>query len=722
MSVIEHEGRYYILADSSFADNKNIILKQGESFGIFDRRGDIYPAGETHYGLFHEGTRFLNRLEFTLQNKKPLLLSANLREENEVLTVDLTNPAYFDNMLGKTLEQGAIHILRKKFIYSGSYFECFTLENFENKKLKFNTGFRFSNDFADIFEVRGMKREEKGEFLGYNGNGNSLEIAYRGLDNVVRKTIIKIHGVEEVSCDENFLSFEYELEAKQKSSFYITISFVVNENYPEHFKFDNAREELITGIKTYRSTTCKFLSDNAQFNAWVDGSLSDLHTLLTETEYGLYPYAGIPWYSTAFGRDGIITAFMCLWMDPLITKGVLKFLAATQAVEENAFQDAEPGKIFHEMRKGEMAATKEIPFQLYYGTIDATMLFITLAGEYLTRTGDLETIRDIWPNIKAAINWINEYGDLDKDGLIEYQKKSENGLDNQGWKDSFDSVFHTNGELASLPIALSEVQAYTYDAKMQAAQIAKELGEIGFADKMEKEAEALKKKFNNLFWSEEKSIFVIALDGEKRPCNIKSSNAGQCLFSKIADPDKAAATMKTLLSEEMFSGWGIRTISSDEKNYNPMSYHNGSIWPHDNALIAYGMHRYGNKLGVNRIFSAMMDISLYMENERIPELFCGFERRRAEGPTSYPVACSPQAWAVASVFMMIQACLGIEINANQNCIYFNEPSLPNFLNYLEIDDLKINSGSISFRAEKQEGSVAINVLQKTGNIDVIVRL
>lgn len=722
MSVIEHEGRYYILADSSFADNRNIILKQGDSFGIFDRYGDIFPAGKTHFGLFHEGTRFLSQLEFTIQDKKPLLLSANLREENEVLTVDLTNPDYYDHSLEKTLEHGAVHILRKKFIFEDVYYECFTLQNFENKKLRFRVGFNFNNDFADIFEIRGMERKSKGEFLGFENSENALEIKYQGLDGVFRKTRIEIHWENPIRQEENNINFEVELRPKQKKAFYLKIGFYIDDVSPKENKFDKARKDLLSEIREQIKKSCSFYSNNEQFNAWINASLADLYTLITKTEHGLYPYAGIPWYSTPFGRDGIITALMGLWMDPLIAKGVLKFLAATQAKEHNSFQDAEPGKIFHEMRKGEMAATKEVPFQMYYGTIDATMLFIILAGEYLKRTNDLKTIRLIWPNIKAAVNWINEFGDLDKDGFIEYRKKSENGLDNQGWKDSYDSVFYQNGELAKLPIALSEVQAYTYDAKLKAAEIARALHEGNYADKMEKEAKALKKKFNRDFWSEKNQSFVLALDGEKKPCDVISSNAGQCLFSRIADPEKAEATIKTLISEDMFSGWGIRTIGKNEINYNPMSYHNGSIWPHDNALIAFGMHRYGNKSAVNKIFEAMMETSLFMENKRIPELFCGFEKRKSEGPTAYPVACSPQAWAVASVFIMVQSCLGIEIDAKKNLLTFNEPSLPDFMDYLEINELRIKSGTISFTAEKKQDSVAIKVLKKSEDLDVIVKL
>lgn len=722
MSVIEHEGRYYILADSSFADQRNVILKQGDSFAIFDRYGDIYPVGKTHYGLFHEGTRFLSQLELTIENKKPLLLSANLREENEVLTIDLTNPDYLDHDLGKNLDHGSFHILRSKFLYEGVYHERIELENFENSRLNFRLGLRFGNDFADIFEIRGMKREARGEPGAIRYGEHSMTLDYMGLDGVKRESVIQVNCDSKVRLVQNQMEFQVDLPSKAKKRIDLSIGFVVDQEEREIPPFDQALGDLLETIRSRKWDSCEFFSQNEQFNSWLDGSLSDLYTLLTKTEHGFYPYAGIPWYSTAFGRDGIITALMCLWMDPLISKGVLKYLAVTQATKEDPFKDAEPGKIFHETRKGEMAATGEIPFSLYYGTIDATMLFVILAGEYVKRTNDLETIRSIWPNIKAAINWINEYGDLDGDGLVEYEKKAENGLDNQGWKDSFDSVFYSTGELAKLPIALCEVQAYTYDAKIKAAEIANLLGEEDFSREMSIQAGELKEKFNRLFWSEEKSTFVLALDGDKKPCDVRSSNAGQCLFSRIADPDKAERTIQSLLSEDMYSGWGIRTISTREKRYNPMSYHNGSIWPHDNALIAYGMQRYGKKEGVNKIFEAMMDTSLYMDDKRIPELFCGFDRRKAEGPTAYPVACSPQAWAVASVFMMVQSCLGIDIDAKANLLCFNEPSLPDFMDFIEIRNLRINSGRIHFMAEKNHGSVSIKIMEKPDDLEVLVKL
>jgi glycogen debranching enzyme len=721
MSLIEIEGQYYIQASSSFADNRKIILKQGESFGIFDLYGDIYKAGEGYYGIYHHGTRFISQMEFSVENKRPLLLSSNLREENEVLTIDLANSDFFSKQHNTFIEHGTIHILRKKFIYQGVYYEEILFHNYDTRGLQLKASFKFNGDFADIFEIRGMKRERKGYNLGIFASEREMAINYIGLDEVKRTATLTFDPAPD-HISENRADFIIDIGPKATHCLHVKAGLTLNNEASHYKSFEMAHNELLFGIKKLKKQSCSFFSDNEQFNDWVNRSKSDLYTLLTETEHGYYPYAGIPWYSTAFGRDGIITALMCLWMDPEITKGVLHFLAQTQATMENDFMDAEPGKIFHEVRSGEMAATREIPFQLYYGTIDATMLFVVLAGEYLKRTNDRATIKKIWSNIVAAINWIDRYGDIDKDGFIEYKKKSEKGLDNQGWKDSFDSVFYENGKLAKNPIALCEVQAYAYHAKVKASEMANHLGKADLAEKWHVEAEQLKQKFNKVFWVEEKSTFAIALDGDKTPCKVSSSNAGQCLFSGIVDDDKAGDLIKNLLSESMFSGWGIRTIGKNEVKYNPMSYHNGSIWPHDNALIALGMKRYGFEEGVKKIFTSLMDTSLYVEDKRLPELFCGFERRENEGPTAYPVACSPQAWAVASVFLMISTVLGIEVDSKNNRVTFHKPSLPDFMTELTVYNLMVNGNKVTFKAEKINNSVSIRIIEKTGNVDVVVRI
>jgi glycogen debranching enzyme len=442
--------------------------------------------------------------------------------------------------------------------------------------------------------------------------------------------------------------------------------------------------------------------------------------MLTDTPDGLYPYAGVPWFSTPFGRDGVITALETLWMEPDIARGVLAFLGATQATRDDPAVDAEPGKIVHEIRTGEMAAIGEVPYARYYGSVDATPLFVMLAGEYLRASGDGAFIAGLWPKVKAALDWIDNHGDLDHDGFVEYSSRATDGLSNQGWKDSRDSVFHEDGSLATPPIALCEVQGYVYAAKRAGAEIAAFLNDMAGASVLTQQAETLRARFAEHFWDAKMGTYVLALDGSKKPCRVASSNAGQCLYTGIAREDHASRIAQDMISQRFFSGWGVRTIASDQPRYNPMSYHNGSIWPHDTAMIGAGLARYAEPAGAARIMEALFDVARVAELHRMPELFCGFARRRDEGPVRYPVACSPQACAAGSVFLLLQACLGLTVRGDRRELLFYNTVLPEFLDHVRLRGLRVGPSSVDLVLERTGNDVNIHILHRDPGVRVIL--
>lgn len=706
--IIQLENKYYVAVNSTYADDRVKVLNHADTFGIFDRWGDIKQIGEEVQGIYHHGMRFISNLDLRINDKRPLLLSSSVKDENEILSVDLTNPLLHDG--DNIIPKGVLHFGRSKFIRNGACYEQIKITNYGSEQYHFDISLRFDADFKDIFEVRGIKREHRGEIteIRHLPQGK-VRICYDGLDKVPRITQVHFSQKPDKWQGHDCAIFNIELKPHEEYLIEYFIHFLTGDEEKEWLSYSEAKRRLENELKESANILAKIKTSNQQFNQWILQSQNDLLSLLANTEHSKYPYAGVPWYNTAFGRDGIITALETLWLAPDIAKNVLRYLANTQATEVNEYQDAEPGKIIHEVRGGEMVAMNEIPFRRYYGSVDSTPLFVMLAVAYYNRTVDKEFIQSIWKNIEAALYWIDNYGDVDGDGFVEYQHKSMNGLTNQGWKDSHDSIMHEDGTLAEPPIALCEVQAYVYDAKKGAAKLARVLGHAAMAERLEKDAEVLKKKFNEAFWDEELGTYVLALDGNKKPCRVVASNAGHTLLTSIADTEKAKRIANRLLQEDMFSGWGIRTLGQNEKRYNPMSYHNGSVWPHDTAIIARGLSKYGLSEETIKLTSALFDASLFIELQRLPELFCGFERRKGEGPTNYPVACSPQAWAVGAVFMLLESCLHIDIYAEQKKVYFYKPMMPQGIDELEINRLKLGNGYADLKLYCESGSVGVKV-------------
>jgi glycogen debranching enzyme len=689
---------------------------RGDAFAVLDPHGDVHPGGPNSHGLFYKQARHLSRGVLRLAEIPLTLLSSTVRDDDALLAVDLTN-SEIDPPLGEKLLRGVLHIHRSKFLWKSACQELIEIHNFGSVSACSELVFEFAADFVDIFEVRGYKRSRRGRMLEPQLGRSGVTLAYEGLDGLLRTTKLECSGVvARVAAGEMRIPFT--LAAGEGTAFTITASCASGDDIkPQPYKV--AAEELNRETTSYAE--CEIRTSNEQFNEWLNQSKADLRMLTASTIEGPYPYAGVPWFSSVFGRDGIVTALECLWIHPEMARGVLKFLAATQATEVESKSDSEPGKILHEAREGEMARTGEVPFRRYYGSVDATPLFLVLAAVYFERTGDLELMRSIWPKIQMALDWIDNFGDRDGDGFVEYARISSDGLVQQGWKDSCDSVFHADGRPAAGPIALCEVQAYVYSAKRGIRAVATALGHDEQSQKLEREAEQLRRRFHEAFWCEKISMYALALDREKRQCQVRSSNAGQCLFSGIASAEQARRIAENLLSDEFFSGWGIRTIASSEVRYNPMSYHNGSVWPHDNALIAYGLSENGKKDLPRNVLTGFLNASNFLESHRLPELFCGFPRGPGIGPTLYPMACAPQAWAAGAVFLMLQSCLGLSIRAAQSTIYLAFPQLPESVQSLTIRNLCVGDNSVDLELVRNSHSVSVNVLRRTGSVNVCIK-
>ena len=706
---------FSVAATVSLQERRYRTLKSDDTFAVFDYGGDLLAAPGSTDGLYHRDTRHLSRFDLMLGGARPLLLSSTLADDNLMLTSDLSNATVAD-LAEAPLDHGQLHLQRSVFLWRGCCHQRLLIRNFSPARRRLRLELRFDADFADLFEVRGIRRVARGAMLAPVVGSSSVTLAYRGLDRLTRTTRLGFEP-QPAMLTADCAEFELDLAPHGRAIVYAEIACTATADaQTPRAAFLLSMLQAKRTLRANAARAASITSRNELFDEAARQSARDLAMLVTNKPTGPYPYAGIPWFSTAFGRDALLTALQTLWLDPALARGVLFYLAQEQATALDPASDAEPGKILHEVRGGEMAELGEVPFRRYYGSVDATPLFAMLAGAYLERTGDLAAARALWPHVQAALAWMDARADAD--GFVAYHRMTEKGLANQGWKDSYDAISHADGTLAQGPIALCEVQGYVYGARRAGADIERQLGDAASAARLEQQAEALRRAFEAKFWCEPLGMYALALDGQGRACAVRASNAGHVLLSGIASPERAAAVARELLLPRFFTGWGIRTLAADEVRYNPMSYHNGSVWPHDNAVIALGMARYGLRAEAARVFEAMYAVSLALDLRRLPELFCGFHRRPGQGPTAYPVACSPQAWSAAAVPALVQACLGLEFDATARVLRFERPVLPDFLDQLSLRGLSLGKARVSVTVRREGDAATVVVSDREGDLQV----
>jgi glycogen debranching enzyme len=688
-------------------------LKDDDTFLLADALGDVQHAED---GMFTNDTRVLSRYELRIAGSSPSLLGAAISQDNAVFTAHLTNHP-LPPLSERSIPQGVIHLERTRCLLGACLYERLQLTNFSESATIVPLELRFQADFRDIFEIKGLSRPAHGEHMPARQQENAVYLAYRGLDGGMRNTCVEFSPAPQ-SLATHSAQFEVELGRGEVAQLYVKIGV------PDGVPLDRARFETIVRELHERTKTSSAViaSSGRLFNQWIEKSRSDLTLLTTQLATGPYPYAGIPWFATQFGRDALITGMQTLWLDPDLAAGVLSFLASTQAQEESAFRDSQPGKILHEARRGEMAALGEVPFGRYYGGVDTTPLFVMLAAEYEQRTGSRRLVDGIWDQIVAATGWIERQLDEGRHGLLYYQRARESGLQNQAWKDSQDSIFHADGSLPDGPVAVVEVQGYAYAALNGVADLARVRGQFSNAQKWEERAETLRGTIERLFWVPDMSFYAIALDDEGAQCKVRASNAGHLLYCGVPDKERGAAVSAQLLSADTASGWGIRTLAEGQIRYNPMSYHNGSVWPHDTAICAAGIARYGERSAVVRIAGEMFEVANHF-GMRLPELYCGFERVAGQGPVPYPVACLPQAWACGSVFMLLQALLGVQIRGRRAEVHISQPALPTDIESVEIRGLAVGDARINLNFQRVgSGVVVVRTQHAATNVRVTAHL
>ena len=724
------------------------VLKHENLFMLTNAHGDIRPDGRG-LGLYDSDTRVLSTYDMQLNGVHPVVLRAG-PAASYYSTTELTNPDLFADPARQldgsevVLRRQSVGIVRERVV-AGGLRERIVITNYTTTPERSQVTLALDADFADIFELRGAVRAKRGERLPNVIGDDRITFRYRGLDDVLRRTHVSItpamavvaggetggDGVVTLALDETIapggvltLTVEVWYDAEPAAEAGKNVDAAEDdEQAPDPMPRIDA-DQAIAMHRAWRQSSAAIDATHVLAERALGRASADLRLLLnTDRQTGeRYIAAGVPWFSCLFGRDSIITSIQLLSVRPQIARNTLRLLAHYQATDVDDWRDAQPGKILHELRNGELAGTGEIPHTPYYGAVDSTPLWLMLLDAYERWTADDELLEQLWPNALAALKWIDDYGDLDHDGFVEYQRLSARGLANQGWKDSWDSIRNRDGSLADGPIALVEVQGYVYAARRGMARLARLRGEIELAEREERAAAQLKDNFEQAFWMANVGTYAIALDGRKQRVDAIASNAGHALWTGIASEQHAPSVARVLTSGAMWSGWGIRTLSEETVGYNPIGYHLGTVWPHDNGICAAGFARYALSEEARKVCGALLDSTVYFREARLPELFCGFDREQSPLPVPYPVACSPQAWASGSLFHMVNATLGLTPDARNNRLELVRPALPEWLSSLRVRNLRVGDALVDLAFKGEPGSISVEVLRRIGDIDVVVRL
>jgi glycogen debranching enzyme len=711
---------YYILASGVAAELPKLVLKHDEAFLVADHRGDFPNLPGSEFGLYAYGTRYLSQCEVRVHRQRPLVLNAGVSEDGLHAAIDLTNP---DVPLSASvvLPGRALRVRRDLTLYASQLYQVLTVESFVLGLHDLLVTFAFAADFVDLFEVRGHPRERRGETLEPLHDGANVRLRYRGLDGSTRVTTLTFEPPPEI-IDGASAQYRLSVAPGERREIRVVASATTDDlPAPRVLSLTEAEARRRAPVERLNADAAGLRASHDLFDHWMARSRRDLHLLVTETSDGFLPYAGIPWYVAPFGRDAIITSLQVLPFEPAIAAGTLRFLGRYIGAVDDAFTDQQPGKILHEYRLGEMAACHEVPFIPYYGSADATPLYVMLFAEYVRWTNDLALAHELWPAMEQAVRWIIAAGDAQGRGYVAYERRSPKGLLNQGWKDSHDAIMHASGKMADAPIALAEVQGYQYAALLGAAEIAAMLGRSARMPDLLERARRLQERFEADFWMPDEAFYALALDGDAQPCRVISSNPLHLMWTGLIGHERARIITERVMQDDMFTGWGLRTLSSREQLYNPMSYHNGSVWPHDTAIAATGMRRFNLEAPFLTLTSSIFEAVLQFEQLRMPELFCGFPRTAGYAPTRYPVACSPQAWSAGVVFQLVAAMLGLTPAAGATHLTLNRPRLPGWLDWLEVRNLRIGTARLTLRVSKGQQGAAVELLSREGDCELIVR-